>query len=137
VKILVAYDGSGEAQNALKWAQQLAKATGEHSLTVISVAPTLELTEPIVDAVDPTSGTARHRAQLAEAKGLLANAGVEVTTVLKAGNPTEEILDLADAEDFDIIVVGNRGVGGARRFLMGSVSDRVVRHASKPVLVVR
>lgn len=67
----------------------------------------------------------------------MAKAGVEASTVLKAGNPTEEILDLAEGEGFEVIVVGNRGIGGARRFLMGSVSDRVVRHSSKPVLVVR
>jgi nucleotide-binding universal stress UspA family protein len=137
MKILVAYDGSEEGRNALRWAGQLSQAPGEHPVTVISVAPTLEVTEPIADAVDPTSDVAKHRAQLEEAKELLAKAGVQAATILKAGNPTEVILDFADAGDFEIIVVGNRGLGGARRFLMGSVSDRVVRHSSKPVLVVR
>jgi nucleotide-binding universal stress UspA family protein len=137
MKILVAYDGSEGARNALRWAAQLGPASGAHSVTVISVAPTLEATEPIADAVDPSSDMATHREQLADAKKLLTKAGVEAATVLKAGNPTEEILDLADAGDFDLIVVGSRGLGGARRFLMGSVSDRVVRHSSKPVLVVR
>jgi nucleotide-binding universal stress UspA family protein len=137
VKILVAHDGSDEARSAIRWAGQLARATSDSSVTVISVAPTLELTEPIVDAVDPTSDVAKHRAHLAEAKELLAKQGVTAETVLKAGNPSEEILDLAEARNFDIIVVGNRGMGGAIRFLMGSVSERVVRHSSKPVLVVR
>jgi nucleotide-binding universal stress UspA family protein len=137
VKILVAYDGSGEARNALNWAAQLAKAEGRHTVTVISVIPTLEVTVPIADAVDPSSDAGKHRAYLTDAKEILAKAGVEASTVLKAGNPTEEILDLADGEGYEVIVVGNRGVGGARRFLMGSVSDRVVRHSNKPVLVVR
>jgi nucleotide-binding universal stress UspA family protein len=137
VKILVAYDGSEEARSAVRWAGQLATDTADSSVSVISVAPTLELTEPILDAVDPTSDVGKQRAYLAEAKELLAKAGVEAATILKAGNPSEEILDLAEAGGFDIIVVGNRGVGGAIRFLMGSVSERVVRHSSKPVLVVR
>ena len=137
MKILVAYDGSAEARNALNWAGQLARGQGEHTVTVIGVVPTLEATVPIADAVDPSSGAAKVRTQLAEAEQLLATAGVKATTVLKAGNPSEEILDLADDGAYEVIVVGNRGVGGARRFLMGSVSERVVRHSSKPVLVVR
>ena len=137
MKILVAYDGSEEARNALRWAGQLAGTSGNNTVTVISVVPTLEVTLPIADAVDPSSDAPKHRAQLAEAKELLAQIGVEAATVLKVGNPTEEILDAADAGSYEIIVVGNRGFGGARRFLMGSVSDRVVRHSSKPVLVVR
>ncbi len=137
MKILVGYDGSEGARHALRWAARLAKGQGPNSVTVVSVAPTLELTQPIRDAVDPTSDTAKHRADLAEAKELLAREGVEADAVLKVGNPTEEILDFADADSYDVIVVGNRGRGGARRFLMGSVSDRVVRHSSKPVMVVR
>jgi nucleotide-binding universal stress UspA family protein len=137
VKILAAYDGSAEARNALKWAGQLAKGEGEHTVTVIGVVPTLEATVPIADAVDPSSGAGKVRAQLDAAKELLDKMGVSATTIIKAGNPSEEILDLAEGGDYEVIVVGNRGVGGARRFLMGSVSERVVRHSSKPVLVVR
>ena len=68
MKILVAYDGSAEARNALSWAGQLARGQGEHTVTVIGVVPTLEATEPIADAVDPSSGAAKVRIHLAEAE---------------------------------------------------------------------
>jgi hypothetical protein len=63
--------------------------------------------------------------------------GVAAEPLLKAGKPAEEILDAADEGQFDVIVIGSRGKSAAARFLMGSVSERVVRHATRPVLVVR
>lgn len=68
MKILVAYDGSAEARNALNWAVQLARAEGRHTVTVISVIPTLEVTLPIADAVDPSSDAGKHRAYLTDGK---------------------------------------------------------------------
>jgi nucleotide-binding universal stress UspA family protein len=137
MKILVGYDGSDEAGQALDWAASLAKGSEGSSVTVISIAPALEAAPPIADAIDPSSDAPKHRAQLDAAVARLKAAGVQAETVLRAGNPAEEILDMAEEKGFDIIVVGNRGHSSARRFLMGSVSERVMRHAVGPVLVVR
>ena len=106
-------------------------------MTVISVAVTLDAAPPIADAVDPRDSVAEHRAELDRAVATLAAKGVAAEPQLKAGKPAEEILDAADAGGFDLIVVGSRGKSAAARFLMGSVSERVVRHASRPVLVAR
>jgi nucleotide-binding universal stress UspA family protein len=137
MKILVAYDGSAEADRVLDWAADLARGAAGSSVTVISVAVTLDAAPPIVDAVDPHDSVAVHRAELDRAIASLAAKGIAAEPQLKAGKPAEEILDAADAGGFDLIVVGSRGKGAAARFLMGSVSERVVRHASRPVLVVR
>jgi nucleotide-binding universal stress UspA family protein len=136
MKILVAFDGSDEAGKALKWASDLAKGMGLAGVTVIAVARSLEATPAIADAVDPSSDLPTHRTQLEQAKATIGGEGVKAETMLRAGNPAEEILDAAEAGGFDLIVVGHRGMGAARRFLMGSVSERVVRHAKCPVLVV-
>jgi nucleotide-binding universal stress UspA family protein len=133
VKILVGYDGSGEAKRALEWAAKLHRAEPGSSITVIGVAPALDAAPRIPDAVDPTSDLPLHERQLAEATSILA---APAETVLRVGRPAEEILDTADEGDFDLVVLGHRGMGAARRFLMGSVSERVVRHATRPVLVV-
>jgi len=53
------------------------------------------------------------------------------------GNPAEEIIGAGDESGADLILIGSTGAGRAVRFLMGSASDRVVRHANRPVLVVR
>ena len=63
--------------------------------------------------------------------------GVEVDFLVWEGDPGESILEAAQAERADMIVVGSHGRGAVGRFLIGSVSDHVVRNASCPVLVVR
>jgi nucleotide-binding universal stress UspA family protein len=134
MKILVAYDGSVQARHALEWTPQLDR---EATVTVISVAPALEATAPIADAIDPSSGVDVHRRQLDEAVALLDSFGISADVLLATGNPAEEIINAAADGRFDVIVLGIRGMGAVRRFLIGSVADRVVRHASVPVLVVR
>jgi nucleotide-binding universal stress UspA family protein len=135
VKILVAYDGSDEAKRTLDWAAQLSRGTPGSSVTVIGVAPALAAAPHISDAVDPSSDVPLHRRQLDEAASILASAAIQAETIVRIGKPAEEILDAAE-EGFDLVVLGHRGMGAARRFLMGSVSERVVRHAARPVLVV-
>ncbi len=134
MKILVAYDGSELAGRALGWAVQLAQ---DSTVTVISIAPTLEASPRMADAVDPSSDIPEHRRQLDQAVDILNQAGVRAETILTAGNPAEEIINAAAEGGFDLILVGIRGRSAVRRFLIGSVADRVVRHATVPVLVVR
>jgi nucleotide-binding universal stress UspA family protein len=64
-------------------------------------------------------------------------AGVPVRFLVWEGDPGESIVEAAVAESADMIVVGSHGRGGIGRFLLGSVSEYVVRHAEVPVLVVR
>jgi len=134
VKVLVAYDGSEQARRALDWAAHMARGA---TVGVISVAPALAASPKIADAVDPTSDADEHRRQLNEAVALLDALGVGSTTVLKVGNPAEEIINAAADGRFDVIIVGIRGMGAIERFLIGSVADRLVRYATVPVLVVR
>lgn len=134
MKILIGYDGSEQARHALTWAAQ---AFPGSRLCVISVAPALEASPKIADAIDPTSGLDVHRRQLEEAVATLGLSGIQADTLLKAGNPAEEIINAAADGQFDLILVGIHGMEALRRFLIGSVADRVVRHATVPVLVVR
>lgn len=64
-------------------------------------------------------------------------AGIGVSFLVWEGDPGESIIEAARAEHVDLIVVGSHGRGAVGRFLIGSVSDHVVRNASCPVLVVR
>ena len=63
--------------------------------------------------------------------------GVEVETLVVEGNPAEEILIAAEERDIDIIVMGTLGRTGIQRLLLGSVAEKVIRHAPCPVFVVR
>ncbi|MBR5954125.1 MAG: universal stress protein [Methanobrevibacter sp.] len=64
------------------------------------------------------------------------NEGVKISSVIKEGSPANVILDVAAEEDVDLIVIGSSGKSGFDRFILGSVSDKVVNAAKCPVLVV-
>jgi nucleotide-binding universal stress UspA family protein len=134
VKILIGYDGSIEARRALEWVVHFGPSS---RITVISVARALEATAPIADAIDPTSEISSQRLHLEEAVLTLTALGLTAETLLRVGNPAEQIITVAAEGGFDLVVVGSRGMGAVRRFLIGSVADRVVRHAGVPVLMVR
>jgi nucleotide-binding universal stress UspA family protein len=77
------------------------------------------------------------KAMVEECSEKLQRAGYRVEQVPKIGNPADEILKVADTHEADLIVTGAKGLGAVGRFLLGSVSTRVVQHASCSVLVVR
>jgi nucleotide-binding universal stress UspA family protein len=133
LKVLIAYDGSAEADRALDWATRLPESVA----TVIGVVPTLAGSEPIADAVDPTVEPDAFMAELRAAAEKLAAAGVAATAVEKAGNPAEVIIETAEEGAFDLIVIGTRGRHAVERFLFGATAERVARHATTPVLLVR
>jgi nucleotide-binding universal stress UspA family protein len=129
--IVLGYDGSESAKRALERAAQLAKAFSARVM-VTSVAPLL-VSAGYVDPVDPPE---EHQAQLAEAKALLAEAGVEADVRLAAGVAPEAIVHVAEEAYADMIVVGTRELGFFERILHGSVSDGVEHRAHCDVLIV-
>jgi nucleotide-binding universal stress UspA family protein len=72
-----------------------------------------------------------------QATGALAREGVKVTAEMRTGAPAREIISAAEEIQADLIVVGSQGLSGVSRFLLGSVSNNVARHAGRPVLVGR
>jgi nucleotide-binding universal stress UspA family protein len=64
-------------------------------------------------------------------------AGVEVDVYARQGDPAYALLDVAEEREADLIVVGNKGMGGAKRFLLGSVPNKVSHHAPCSVLIIR
>jgi nucleotide-binding universal stress UspA family protein len=133
-KILIAYDGSEQSKRALRYAE---RAQPEDDVSVISVATAI-IEGPHTPAfTDPSSAPHEHRRQLDEAVRILAGHGVAAEPLMGVGNPAEEILNQAEERGSDLIVMGRTGRNAVQRFLMGSVSGRVVQHAPCDVLVVR
>lgn len=131
--ILLATDGSREAELAATTAAQLVKATGSE-LHVVHVDPQYVYARAV--RTEETEEVARK--VLDEQVGRLRKEGVEVAKAhLRAGLPAEVIVALAEDMEAGLIVIGSRGLGGMRRALVGSVSMNVVRHAHCSVLVVR
>jgi nucleotide-binding universal stress UspA family protein len=135
MKILVAYDGSEGAQRALAQAADLAGSNGA-VVSVITVAEPLPQFGRAGAMLAPEEDVER-RHELVDAKETLAAKGVEAALVERRGDPATMIVDEAAREEADVIVLGTRGLNTAKRWLMGSVSSRVVQHAPCNVLVVR
>jgi nucleotide-binding universal stress UspA family protein len=132
-KILFAFDGSDESRRALRYAQHL---VADDSVIVLSVVNKLIEAPSTKVFTDPEYDPERRREELEEVRGILDDAGVEAEFVSIVGNPAAEILNAAESHQVELIVMGRRGTHMVERFLMGSVSDRVVRHANCDVLVV-
>ena len=145
-KILLATDGSEEANLALTTAADLAKKF-DSELHISFVFPTVAqrpFPNPITsrprDMLEHELEEAMHQAQefLDRQVERVKGEGVTVAEAhLVRGRPDREIVHLSEQLDAGLIVMGSRGLGGVRRALMGSVSDSVVRHAHCPVFVVR
>jgi universal stress protein A len=83
------------------------------------------------------TGKAEATAQLSLITDLILAKGLQVETVLRVGNPSEEIVNVAKELAVDLVVIGSHGYGGLGRFLLGSTAERVVQYVHCPVLVVK
>lgn len=142
--ILIPTDGSEPARNAAKKGVELAAEHGAtiHALFAVEPIPLGRFT------AGPEPASAEHGKVVEEQKAegqeaidevteLAAEYDVEVVGAIKYGEPDEEILEYAEDEDIDAIVMGTHGRSGAGRLVIGSVAEKVVRRSSVPVVTVR
>jgi len=145
--ILLATDGSKEAQLAASTAADLANSTNSE-LHLLSVAPGNP--DPVYQIHEASLRYETYQQALEEVKGEAQKVlDEQVRKVQEVGGSVKEahleigerrdqaIIHVAEEVGAGLIVMGSRGLGGVRRALMGSVSDSVVRHAHCPVMVVR
>jgi nucleotide-binding universal stress UspA family protein len=141
--IVVGTDGSETANEAVRQATELAKATGDNVDLVSAYEPVSnqrlreekrEVPEDIQWAVNEREDV---NATLDEAAEQVRSAGVEVSTFARQGDPADAILDVAEERNAGLIIVGNKGMTGAKRFLLGSVPNKVSHHAPCSVLIIR
>jgi nucleotide-binding universal stress UspA family protein len=132
--ILLATDGSAASDDASEHAIDLASQVEARLLVVSVLSGSSHRAEAQQDGGDSRDSlTSQAQAIVVRAKA----AGVNATFLVWEGEPGDAIVAAADAEAADMIVVGSHGRSGVSRFLIGSVSDYVVRHAHCPVMVVR
>ncbi len=136
-KILVAYDGSEAGKNALKQAIKLVREE-EASLGVLSVLPVYEGNIEFIGVKDIENVLGGPTEKLkAEVNALAAAAeGASVAVSVERGKAYERIVETAEEEEYDLIVMGRRGISRSARMLLGSVTSRVIGHSRKDVLVI-
>jgi nucleotide-binding universal stress UspA family protein len=142
-KIMVATDGSELTKKAVDSAIEITKLNEAKLYAVHVVAPgdfAITQNEPR-DAEWKKEIKEHLTTQGKEATAYVENVGkaanIEVESVILEGNPADEIVDFAEKNEIDLIVMGTLGKTGIKRFLLGSVAENVVRHSKKAVLVVR
>jgi nucleotide-binding universal stress UspA family protein len=135
-KILVAVDGSDTSLHALRESFKLAFHDGSW-ITVVSVSPRYEGDLSLV-GVGNVLGTLRNHCEkaLSQAQYIAKSSGALIKTVCEEGEPHERIVDLAEAENCDLIVMGRKGLSGLERVFMGSVAARVIGYSQRDVLVI-
>lgn len=129
-KILIPVDGSASSEILAEYGKFLAEAF-PCELTLLNVQN--------IDASDrPSMNIGSDIVEEAKLKiGQLSNSGSAISKRVAFGDPADVILDIAESENFDIIVICTHGLGAAKRFLLGSVTSKVVTHSLIPVLVLR
>jgi nucleotide-binding universal stress UspA family protein len=138
--IVVGTDGSETASAAVHEAAELARLTGA-TVHVVSAYEPRALKLEGVDrdpelAHQPIGPAASVEALLEQAVGVVHALGAPVERYARKGDPAEAILEVAEEKDADLIVVGNKGMRGARRFLLGSVPNKISHHAGCSVMIV-
>jgi nucleotide-binding universal stress UspA family protein len=141
--IVVGTDGSETAAEAVRQAVDLAKAVGAKVQLVSAYEPVSgqRIREERQAAPDDVQWSINPRedvdATLNDAAEIAEEAGVDAERFARQGDPADAILDVAEETKADLIIVGNKGMTGARRFLLGSVPNKVSHHAPCSVLIIR
>lgn len=139
-KILVATDGSENAAKAASYGVNIAKSTGaevyavyvvstQHAVTTRSVKGWSDSFEEYLTNIGDSA--------LEYVEKLGKESGVKVQPVILKGIPAERILDYTEEKGIDLIVMGTQGLTGVKKFLIGSVSENVLRYSKVPVMIIR
>jgi len=149
-KIMIATDGLDCSRVAVDEGIRLAKLSGgivyavhvvpmaylpsinENSFSSISVTPNWESIQSIKEAWKKQGQQAVNYV-----KNLGETEGINVEPVLLEGDPADELIQYAEKEKMDVVIMGTHGKAGFDRLLLGSVAGNVVRHSKIPVMVVR
>jgi nucleotide-binding universal stress UspA family protein len=128
-RIVLAIDGSSASEHAVQLLRRLFKPVNgsSRSPTSILICHVIPIREYPNAGITPVKRCIDR----------LSNSGFILESAIKVGKPAEEILKIADESKADLIVTGAKGMGAIRRMLLGSVSTRIVQHASCSVLVAR
>lgn len=140
MKILVTTDGSDNSMRALSEA----KVYGEAMNAEITILHVLERETPRHYSVTGKEIASLLEKQIESGKKLLSEAkdfftdhDQDIHTLLKKGDPANQILEVIDSTDFNLVIMGNRGLGAFSRTFLGSVSSKVLNHSDTNVLIVR
>jgi nucleotide-binding universal stress UspA family protein len=134
-KVLVGIDGSENSKRAAFAAAELAELF-HGSVTLVSVVKPGEYSLAVEDKAFIENLKEFHNDLVETVKDEIKRPGIEVDTKIELGTPWKELVRVASQGNYNLLVVGSRGIGQVAEFLIGSNSTRAVQHSEIPVLVV-
>ncbi len=137
-KILVPIDGSYNSLEALKCARDMADKFGS-KIIIVNAQKVSNEAIATSESLDVDQEVLKENAKkiINKAMEVIKGTSVNVKTETVIGDPAEQILYLIDKEGADMVVMGSHGLSGIRRFLIGSVSNKVLQHSPKPVMIIK
>lgn len=139
-KILVAYDGSDLGKKALDFAVQMASVKESAEVVVVHVSNIPIYTYEVMGSNDLIEAINQYGQELLDEAVSNISEGMNpdrIHALLLTGRPANEILNIAKEQKANLIVMGNRGLGGLKEFFLGSVSYEVVQRSEIPVMVIK
>jgi nucleotide-binding universal stress UspA family protein len=136
-RILLASDGSDHSVRAAKKAAELAKLNGDSEITVVYVVDGQTSKEDVLHNADQTVVEEKRKARLQPVTNMLEEENLDYKFEKLLGEPGPAIVDYANKYQFDIVVVGSRGLNGLQEMVLGSVSHKVAKRVKAPVLIVK
>lgn len=139
-KILVATDGSENSERALIEAKKYAECTGGE-VTILTIVeylvmkPYTSVEYPIMPDNEELESVGE--SVLTNSLKLFDDFKGKVDTKLRRGNPADEIIREAKSGDYDLIIMGSKGLGTFSRTILGSVSNKVLNNSMRNVLIIR
>jgi nucleotide-binding universal stress UspA family protein len=135
-KILVGYDGSEQAEKAVDAAITLARCLDSYVLALAVARPP---EPPTAVELEAALDDAREHFELGLKRAIAhaQNQGVTLESDFAVGHPGEQLIHRAEQDHFDLIIVGRRGTSLFQKMILGSTSERVLRYAHCPVMVVK
>lgn len=136
-QILLAVDGSEHSERAAKEAVKLASGSAQSQVTIVFVADYDNAKNEVLHSGSSLDLDLKRRKKLQPIEETLAAGDVEYKVEILHGTPGPTIVEFANKEKFDILVIGSRGLNGLQEMVLGSVSHKVVKRANCPVLIVK
>lgn len=138
-KILVPVDGSDNSYKALEAALVLSEKLGSN-ISVVKVMEQVPIThiesEKLLNEL-LEAYKKENQEILSKCSDIARQKGIAIKTVLLQGNPAPVILDYSKKENFDLVIMGSRGMGKFKELILGSVSSKIVHHSPCAIMIIR
>lgn len=136
-KILVASDGSEHSKRATENAIHITGCSAGSQLEIVYVVNADKAKSDVLNNWNSVDVNDSRKKQLTVAEDLAKKAGINYKVKILHGDPGPAIVDYANKNNFEIVVIGSRGLNGLQEFVLGSVSHKVAKRANCPVLIVK